>query len=376
MVWLHPKILFQFLRFTASSFMDYRGLENAKSLTFTSLFAVIPLMTLTVIILSAFPSLQIFGGQVEEMIFDRLLPSSSNELQSYLANFAVQAKNLTLIGLIMLIVTSYLMLTNIERSFNLIWGVSEQRKGLASFLLYWSVLSLGPMLLGIGFAISSYITTLEFFDSITEVSDFVGVSNIALNFFPTVLTAFAFTLVYVAVPNCGVKLIHGFIGGLVVALFFILVKLIFTRFIASASYEFVYGTFAAIPIFLLWIYVCWVVILMGANLVRSIPLFSAQQVSGGVNPVILMLALLHKFWEKHQTGESLRIKELIDENWPFQEIPIATFLNILKQQNFIRSCNQEEYLLTKDLHSVSLWNLLRILPWPLPSPDEINRASP
>lgn len=376
MYWLKPIVLLQFLRYVFASFMRHRGLENAKSLTFTSLFAVVPLLTITIVILSLFPSFQEFANQVEGLIFERLLPSSSSDLQSYLANFAEQAIKLTWVGAVMLMVTSYLMLVSIERSLNSIWGIGELRKGLSSFLLYWSVLSLGPLLLVIGFAVSSYITSLVFFESITQVSDAVGASNFILSVFPMILTASAFTLLYVAVPNCGVQLRHGIVGGVIVALAFTISKQIFARFIATASFEFIYGTFAAIPIFLLWIYVSWVIILLGANLVRSIPLFSGHQVSNGVHPCILLLALLHNFWEKHQAGESLKIRELINDKWPFREIQLETFLEILRKRNIIRVCDQDEYLLARDLHTLSVWEIFSWMPWPLPGTKDLTRVLP
>ena len=222
--WIKPEVIWRFLNFVFKESLANQGLENAKSLTYMSLFAVVPLLTLILAILSAFPSFQVFGNQIQDMIFNRLLPSSSSELEVYLSDFSEQAKNLTWIGAVMLLATAYLMLVNIERSFNRIWSVAQQRKGIASFLLYWSVLSLSPLLLGVGFAISSYITSFTLFEKFTEVSDIVGAKSMVLSIFPAVTTTIAFTLLYVAVPNCGVRLRHALTGGLVVALLFIIVK--------------------------------------------------------------------------------------------------------------------------------------------------------
>ena len=277
-----------FMAFVARNFLRNDGLENAKSLTFTSLFAVVPLLTLMVAILSAFPSFQVFGSQIQTMVFNRLLPSTSEELEGYLTSFSGQARNLTWVGAVMLLGTAYLMLVNMERNFNRIWGVAEQRKGIGSFLLYWSVLSLSPLLLGMGFAISSYVTSLTLFETFTDLSEVVGARNLFLGLFPLLLSTLGFTLLYVAVPNCGVRFRHALYGGLAVALAFVLVKWIFTRFIAGASYELIYGTFAAMPIFLMWIYVCWVVILFGANLVRAFPLYGVSTGTEDVHPVLLL----------------------------------------------------------------------------------------
>jgi len=376
MHWHKPGTLLQFLLFVYRSFMQNKGLENAKSLTYTSLFAVVPLVTLVFAILSAFPSFQVFGAQVQDMIFDRLLPSSSRELDTYLADFAAQAKNLTWVGALMLFVTAYLMLVNIERNFNLIWGVGELRKGLSSFLLYWSVLSLGPLLFGIGFGISSYVTSLSLFERFTEVSELIGAKRALLGMFPILLSIGAFTLLYVAVPNCGVKIKHGLSGALVVALSFILVKLVFSRFIATASYALIYGTFAAIPIFLMWLYICWVVILMGANLVRCIPLFSTDNTRDDIHPTLVLLALIHLLWEKHQAGEVLKVQQLMDERWPLKQASAETLLGLLLEKNIIVALNQGEFMLVRDLGNVSLWYLLGTTPWAQPTSKDVQQDLP
>jgi membrane protein len=374
MLWYRPATILSFLRFVYTGFMQNKGLENAKSLTYTSLFAVVPLITLLFTILSAFPSFQVFGAQIQDMLFDRLLPSSSEQLAGHLADFAGQARNLTWVGAIMLFATSYMMLVNVERNFNLIWGVEELRKGLTSFLLYWSVLSLGPLLLGVGFAISSYVASLTLFERFTEVSGLLGARRLALGFSSLLLTTGAFTLLYVAVPNCGVQVRHGFCGALVVALSFIVVKWVFTRFIATASYEFVYGTFAAIPIFLIWIYLCWVVILFGANLVRSIPLFAANHAQVEVHPSLVLLALVHRLWEKQQSGATLRVQELMDEGWPLKSVSAKQLFTLLSSQQVVRAMNQDEYLLVRDLGGLSLWDLLSRMPWA--QPDAATLAQP
>lgn len=365
----------KFLLFVYRNFMRNEGLENAKSLTFTSLFAVVPLLTLIVSVLSAFPSFQVFGAQVQEMIYERLLPSTSSELQGYLQSFAGQARNLTWAGAVMLLGTAYLMLVNIERNFNRIWGVSEQRKGITSFLLYWSVLSLGPLLLGVGFAISSYVTSLTLFDRFTEFT-LVDGQSVVLGLFPVLLTTIAFTLLYVAVPNCGVRLRHGVVGALVVALTFIVVKWVFGRFVAQASYAFIYGTFAAVPVFLIWLYVCWVIILMGANLVRSIPLYGSRAGSEEVHPSLLLLALLHKFWEKQQSGAVLQVTELLAEKWPFRSVSADRLLSFLEEKHLVHALGDDAYALARDLEALSVWDVLADTPWGLPAPEELGRPVP
>ncbi len=374
--WLKPEVLWRFNKFVFREFVHHQGLEHAKSLTYMSLFAVVPLLTLILSILSAFPSFQVFGAQIQELIFNRLLPSSSSELEVYLSDFTAQAKNLTWIGAVMLLATAYFMLVDIERSFNKIWNVGQQRKGISSFLLYWSVLSLSPLLLGVGFAMSSYITSLAIFEKFTEVSDIVGARALVLSIFPTILTTFAFTLLYVAVPNCGVRLKHAFIGGLVVALLFIVVKWIFGGVISRASYQFVYGTFAAIPIFLMWLYICWVVILFGANLVKTFPIFRTVIIEHHLHPTLLVFALLHKFWLHHRNGESVNVRELIDKDWPFQDDQLDTCITILLNNRILRECGENEYILNRDLGDLSFWDIQVLLPWAMPLRKDLEKPMP
>lgn len=374
--WVDPARLWRFLRFVFREFLGNNGLETAKSLTYMSLFAVVPLMTLVLSILSAFPSFQVFGDRIQDMIFERLLPSSSSQLEQYLENFAGQARNLTWIGAVMLFATAYLMLVNIERSFNRIWDVAQLRKGLSSFLLYWSVLSLSPLLLGMGFAISSYITSLSLFETFTEVSDLIGGRKVVLGIFPVLLTTVAFTLLYVAVPNCGVRLKHALVGGAVVALMFVVVKWVFTRFIAMASYEFVYGTFAAIPIFLMWIFICWMIILFGANLVRAIPIYRLRIITKKVHPTLLILGLLHKFWQHHLEGTIVTVRELMDDDWAFQNDLLGRCMHILQERKIIRDCGEGEFILNRELDSLNLWELQSSLPWGLPEAKDLSGDIP
>jgi membrane protein len=374
--WMKPDVIRRFLSFVWSDFHGNHGTENAKSLTYMSLFAVVPLLTMILAILSAFPSFQIFGTQIQDMLLNNLLPSSSSELESYLSEFTEKAKNLTWIGALMLLGSAYLMLVNVERSFNRIWNVTLPRKGIGSFLLYWSILSLSPLLLGVGFAISSYITSLTLFEKFTEVSDVVGASSVVLKVFPTILTATAFTLIYVAVPNCSVKFKHALVGGIVVAMLFILMNWIFTVFISVASIELVYGTFAALPIFLMWLYACWVVILFGANLVKSIPHFRTSTIRQQLHPTLLVLALLHNFWCNHQKGSSVSISKLIDENWPFKDDQLDSCLGLLRKENFIRECGENEYILNRDLDTLTLWDIQNVMPWKMPVGEDLMKSVP
>src|SRR5690606_25872231 len=189
---------------------------------------------------------------------------------THLQDFSKQARNLTVFGVIFLVVSAYLMLTDIEKNFNQIWGGLSERKGVANFLLYWAVLSLGPLLLGLGLVMSTYLMSLRL---VIDAYDALGILALVFEVGPFLLTTVAFTLLFVTVPNCKVPIAHGLLGGLVTALVFEVLKGLFTWVVARTSFTLIYGAFAIVPLFLLWINVIWTVILGGAVLVRTISIY-------------------------------------------------------------------------------------------------------
>lgn len=238
---------------------------HAAALTYTTLFALVPLITVTFSALSMIPALQESKGEIEQLLMGSLVPSSGDAVMGYLAEFSEQARKLTTIGIILLMVTAFMMLRNIEDSFNQVWLLKRSRKGLSSFLLYWAILSLGPLMLSAGLAVSSYISSMSLWKE-----DWVPTSGILLLgiVVPYITSFFVFTLIYWAVPNCKVPLKHAAIGGAIVALLFELGQEVFAE--ASTffpTYQLIYGAFAAVPLFLLWLFLSWSVILLGAEIV-------------------------------------------------------------------------------------------------------------
>ena len=160
---MHQRIkdFLEFGRFLVQRFLADRGPHSAAALTYTTLFAVVPMMTVTFAMLSAIPAFQGIGEQIQVYIFSNFIPSTGATIQDYLVAFTDQARQLTWFGVGFLMATALMMLLTIEKAFNVIWRVRQPRRGISSFLLYWAILSLGPLLLGAGFAMSTYITSLS-----------------------------------------------------------------------------------------------------------------------------------------------------------------------------------------------------------------------
>jgi membrane protein len=351
-----------FLRFVASQYSADNCPQSAAALTYMSLFAVVPLMTVTYSILSAIPAFQSLGEQVQQFLFNHFVPSTGREVQQYLAHFSQQARKLTVLGVVILVVSAYLMLRNIESAFNSIWHTRHNRRGLASFLLYWAVLSLGPVLIGVGLLISTFIASRKvFFDNV----DVLGLWPYLLTLMPVLLTGITFTLLFAAVPNCRVPLRHALAGGFVTAILFELGKRAFASLVANFSYEFVYGTFAAIPLFLLWIYFSWLLLLAGAEVVRAFSSYRSRG-SSKFSDLMVGIALLHLFQQSHKAGEVVNEQNLLSSKWLFGEhrlghVQWEKLRDSLLANHVIRATGQNEYLLSHDLHTLSLWELKQMV---------------
>ncbi|WP_271274048.1 virulence factor BrkB family protein [Aliamphritea hakodatensis] len=351
-----------FVRYLFVQFIENKGMLNASALTYTTLFAVVPLMTVTYAMLAIVSPFQGAGEELQSWIFDNFVPATGNVVQEYLNSFAAQARQLTVVGIVFLVVTSIMMMKNIEAAFNRIWRVGEPRKGLSSFLLYWAVLSLGPILIGVGLFVTSYVASLSLFTSATEL---VGRGRL-LSMLPMLLSAAAFTLLYAAVPNCKVPLRNALIGGIVVALLFETAKRSFAFFVTqSPSYQLIYGAFAAVPLFLLWIYISWVIILIGAELTRALSVYRQELEPAEHSKLHTLLAVLHRLWLAQQRGKSVDERVLLRQVEGLDQSRWDEFVRLLTP-GILRRTDQGEYLLARDLGSLTLDQLQQRLPWPLP----------
>lgn len=360
-----------FTRFVGRHFMQDRCREHAMVLTYTTLFAVVPMLTVTFAILSAIPSLQHISADLQDFIFRHFIPSSGQVLQRHLESFTQQASHLTVIGSAMLFVTAILMLMTIERAFNRIWRVRQERKGLISFLRYWAVLSLGPLLLGLGFTLSSFVTSVQLFDTAASAVNNLLPGIKLLNF---LFTTLAFTLFYVAVPNCKVPLRDGLIGGMLAAALFEVAKLGFAVFVSSFStYTFVYGAFAALPVFLVWIYLCWCIVLLGVEVTRALSLFRTRR-KPWRHPVLALLEVLQLFWERQQQGATVSDLDAMAVLGQQEEEIWFQFADLLQQQRLIHRTDTGSYVLSRNLGDIAFIDFYRHLPWPLPTAADLEQA--
>lgn len=257
------QIVERFYKFCKEVFWEYDEsscLTRAAAMSYATLLSIVPLMAVALSILAAFPVYQEIGKKMQDIIFANFVAGSADVVQQHLQTFANQAAKLSATGLFILLVTAVLMVFNMESAFNAIWRVKERRHGVTAFLIYWAVLTLLPILIAVGFAISTYLMSLPYIQSTT--------ASIKLPFaiaFPYLLTWAAFSFLYLTLPNRKVRLRHALPGAFVAMVFFEFAKYAFTLYILYfPTYELVYGALAGVPIFLFWVYLSWLIILFGA----------------------------------------------------------------------------------------------------------------
>ena len=351
-----------FWRFLFQRFLADRGISSAAALTYTTLFAVVPLMTVTFATLSAVPAFQGVGEQIQDFIFRNFVPSTGAAVQEYLKGFTEQARQLTWIGVLALAVTAFMMLVNIEQAFNTIWRVRKSRRGVSSFLLYWAILSLGPLLLGSGFAISTYLGSSTLLSGPHALA---GV-KILLGFTPLLFSVAAFTLIYATVPNASVPLKHALLGGIFTAVLFEVAKAIFGLYVSFfPGYQLIYGAFATVPLFLLWLYLSWLIVLFGAELVCN--LSAPHHWRRRAMPrLLVVLGVLRVFYERQQLGLPVRLSSVQRAGWLVPGDEWLEIIDFLQSEQLICATAGDAWVLSRDLSSYPLQQLLSHSPWPLP----------
>ena len=241
----------------------------ASALTITTLLAMVPLLSLVFTFLARLPVSLELASNVENFIFTHFVPSISDDLQTNLHGFIEQAGQLSTIGFISLVVTALIMMRTIERAFQKIWHSSTKRKAIKSLLIYWVVLVLGPLFLGLSIFLSSYFTSLLLiYEGIREVGLQLRV------ILPVLLSIIGLTLLYWLIPNAKVRFLHAFIGATTAGILFELVKVLFTSYVTHFPVqEVIFGTLAVIPLFMIWVYLSWLLILIGAEITHGLMIY-------------------------------------------------------------------------------------------------------
>ncbi len=265
-IWRRYRFL-DFFRFIVHRVVELRMTGVAASLTYTTLLAIVPFFTVALIVVSAFPVFSEFHERFQTFVFGTLVPDYASGVGEAINTFVSNVGSLTAPGIIFLAVAALLLLNTIEDAFNDIWGVRKSRARIYQLLVYWMILTLGPLLVGIGFTVWHAL-----YDQFGRGDEWPLLTLIFQYISSFAVTTLCLWIVYRFVPNRYVYARHALIGALVAAFFFEAARSAFSWYVGQvASYQIMYGAFASLPVFLLWVYCLWLIVLGGAVIAASMP---------------------------------------------------------------------------------------------------------
>jgi membrane protein len=249
-------------------FREERFTQTAASLAYTTLLSLVPLVGLVVAVLSDLPFFPVILDQVNTFLVANLLPDKAGVvIAKYTLIFSQKVNRLTWLGVMVLAGTALVLMLTIERALNHVWQVGVSRSPGRRLKLYLVIALLGPLVLGAVFGVTSYVVTA----SLGFFNEALWVRNALLKGLSAVLLGGFFAFLYFAVPNVPVRLRHAIWGGAFASLAITLMQRGFEFYLAKVpSYTLIYGAFAAVPIFLVWLYLSWLVVLLGALLAATL----------------------------------------------------------------------------------------------------------
>ena len=355
-----------FSRFLWQRFIDDKCFETAGALSYTTLVSLVPLVVAVLAMFSAFPVFAESRNTLVNFVFN-LVPAAAETVKSALLAFADNASKLTGISVIVMLFSAISMMVSIEDRLNRIWRVHQPRSWASRLLLYWAALTLGPILVVGGLAASSYVTALPLIQSAASM----GLGAHLLSALPFVVTFITLWLLYVVVPNRPVSLKHAAIGALLGALLFELARWGFSMFVRHAqTYQQIYGAaLAALPIFLLWIYLSWIIVILGASIAASISAYEyqapAECLPEGSEFLGLMVVLRH-FVDAQRKGYSVDPAIVRLEEPYLRSGAISAFFEDLQRADLIQRSESGGWLLSRSLDATDLLRVYRYAGYRLP----------
>jgi membrane protein len=352
-------------------FSEDRLFDEAASLSYTSLLSMVPLLAVVFGVASMFPVFEQWSEQLRSFVFNNFVPASGDQIQTYLAVFLESVGKLTLTGTLLLILTALLLMIRIERALNLIWRVPTSRSVGNRLIMYWAVLTLGPLALGAALALSAQPAFEQLAEGAVSRSNWRAFGIFSLSWF-------AFSLMFWLVPNRRVQLKHAVVGAFLSAVLFALAKKAFVVFVANASFNVIYGALATVPVFLFWLYLVWMVILLGASLAASLTTFNDRRVDWGWPEkwgFLLAFRLVGQLWKAQIEGKSRANEDLLESMEGVTEPVLSALLDMLFKAGYVTRTEDGNWLLCRDLDTISLLDLYQAGEFYLPLGEKLEIPS-
>jgi membrane protein len=355
-----------FSRFITKRFIDDRLFASAGALAYTTIFALVPFSAVFLAVMSAFPVFDEWTATLIDFVFSNFVPSSARQVEEYVMGFSASAKSLTVAGITALLVSVLLTMWSIEQTFNRIWRVPTIRPKFTRFLLYWALLTLGSILTVAAISASSSVFAYAELSGLQTK----GVSNILLRWSPFLIEFFAMTAAYWLIPHRHVPFRFAIAAGLLAALLFEGLKFGFTSYVQHTSFEKLYGALALIPIFMVWLYFSWVVILFGASVAASLSAFRYQprmhRLPAG-QEFYAYLRLLGRLDACRGKGHGLHLQQMQEIEPMMTDDLLQQLLSGLVSLHIVMRGENGSWILTRDLDEVLLKELYEKLHLRIPT---------
>ncbi len=362
---------FAYLRLLTFRFFDDNCSQKAASLTYTTLLSVVPMLAILLVILSTMPVLADVREQVQSFIFNNFLPSYSlrTQISDYINNFAEKSVRLTFVGLGVLLFTTVTTIFTIESAFNQIWRTDEYTVDVNLILRPLVMIVFVPSVLGIAFMATGAIKGL---DLLNQQVFGLGINwAIWAQLLSFIITIMGFAGMYWFIPKAQVPWKNALIAGSIIAIIFEATRRLFGFAIVNfTSYEAIYGAFAVLPVFLLWVYISWNLILLGVEISYTLTIFDKDDVLVA-HPLLSVLDMLNVVYKNHQNGKDTTENQLRAALGRTDLPKWRSYINKLCEQHIIVQVSKDRYRLKTDLSTMTLWQFYKILPYPLPIKGEL-----
>lgn len=354
-----------FIGHSALRFYNGNCFQTAASLTYTTLLAIVPLMTIGFAIFTAFPAFSAMQNRLQALIFRNMVPEIGDAILEYLGQFMVNAGQMTSFGVIGLAVSAILLMWTIEGSFAAIWRVQEPRSLVTRILSFWALLTFAPLLFGVSLSLSSSLwQVLEVFHISEYTYPFKGIGGLL----PFAFQFIGCTFLYIVLPNRPVRWLDAACGGAVGALFLELSKAGFGWYLrAYPAYQTIYGALSTVPIFLFWIFIAWSTVLFGAVVTAALPEWRAGRITRagpeGLLPaqrLALALAVLHELMQAARLGVGMRRRTLM-ARVPVGTLLVEAILLQLRDAHWVALTTRDSWVVTRDLGEATVNDLCKAL---------------
>ena len=356
-----------FAAYVWDRFREDRCWRMAAGLGYTSLLALVPLSAIAFAMLAAFPVFEGLREQFQDVLFANLLPQSAEAMRTYFDQFIRNTTTLSAVGVIGLAATAILLLGTIEADLNAIFRVRRPRPLIPRLLVFWAVISLGPLVVGASFSLATYFFVATQWLQLDGPGGTLGIIG---SMAPTIIIMLGLIAFYMVIPNRPVAFSSAAVGAVVAGLLFALLRRVFAWYVAEfPTYENVYGALSAVPIFLVWMYLSWSVVLLGAVLTASVnewhaaggrpqPLASAFGVR--LRIATRLLRALHEASKGVGSGAGLGRRALLSATG-ISDVALDELLIGLRRNGFIELGANKRWLLVRDLDSATLGDLMSTL---------------